>query len=65
MQGACCLKGVCSEVLPAACPRPGEVDLANGCATTVTTCGGSPINPVGKHACRAELLLISASKVYM
>ncbi|KAF6260902.1 hypothetical protein COO60DRAFT_841003 [Scenedesmus sp. NREL 46B-D3] len=51
VKGACCRRGVCTEVLPAACPQPSEVDLANGCATTITTCGRSPIEGVVGACC--------------
>jgi hypothetical protein len=57
LQGACCLRGACTEVLPANCPKTAEVDLANGCATTVTTCGNSTRGDTGELAvekCRRQ-----------
>ncbi|WIA14752.1 hypothetical protein OEZ85_003238 [Tetradesmus obliquus] len=47
VKGACCLRGACSEVLPASCPKPGEVDVSNGCATTITTCGRNITDETG------------------
>lgn len=37
-------------MLPAFCPKPGEVDVSNGCATTITTCGRNITDETGEHA---------------